>query len=82
MATQDQFTQTLNKINEATNRIEQALDQTAVKIQQLKDQISNMGLSAEQETTLLTSLESVSTVITAQADKAGQIASDPNNPVP
>lgn len=82
MATQQEFTAVIAKINDATNRMATALNGVETKLQALKDQVDNMGLTQEQESTILSGLDSAATVIHAQADKATAIASNPDQPVP
>ena len=68
MASVEDFQAAFGRVNEATNGI-------ATKLTELRDQLSNSGLSSEQEAEVLSQLDTLASQLTSMAQ-------DPENPVP
>ena len=68
MASVEDFQAAFGRVNEATNGI-------AAKLTELRDQLSNSGLSSEQEAEVLSQLDTLASQLTSMAQ-------DPENPVP
>lgn len=82
MATQEQINAALSRLNVATNSIGAGLTAVGAKIEELRTQISNAGLSAEAEAAALATLDSIGANLEASAASLNAMAQDPANPVP
>jgi archaellum component FlaC len=71
MASQQQFETALNRIDAATTAI-------ATQLRDLKEQLTNAGLSADVEAQVLTRLETAAT----QLEAVGQSVENPVPPIP
>lgn len=82
MATQQETTAAVERLNLATSKSAAAISAVGTRIQALEDKIKGMGLDATQEAELLAALSNVAGNIESNADALEQMGKDPSNPVP
>lgn len=78
----ENFQAVITKVDTATNLIRDGLTAVEAKLDALKAQIADMGLTGEQEKTILAGLEGATAGLEVEAARAASLGANPADPVP